>query len=301
MTLLLFTALACTSTPPPEPPSPPVVMTLSVPVDYAVRRLVPSGVNVELVPPPDADPGHWRPSADAIAAMQEADLIVANGAGYEAWTGTANLPAARLLDSSAGVELLAQVAKSHQHGREGEHSHGEVDAHTWMNPTTYASQVRNIASGLGGLSGVDAAAVSAAADVLVGELTALDTAQAERLATLEGLELATSHPAFGYLGRRHGLKLADFDLDPEAGPSEEQQAALAAWALDKSPAVLWWEAAPAADAAAAVPEGIVQIVVDPLEQGASGAYDYLAQSRANDAAYAETVALFSPPSEPEER
>ena len=301
MTLLLFTALGCTPQPEPsEAPATPVVMTLSVPVDYAVRRLVPSGVTVELVPPPDADPGHWRPSADAVASLQEADLIVANGAGYEAWTSTANLPAARLLDSSAGIELLAREAKTHQHGREGAHSHGEVDAHTWMNPTSYATQVQNISNGLGGLAGVDAAAVSAAADRLVGELKALDEAQAARLDALEGVELATSHAAFGYLGRRHGLVLTDFDLDPEAGPTEEQRAALAAWAQDRAPAVLWWEAAPSTAAAAAVPEGVTQIVVDPLEQGTAGAYDYLAQSRANDTAYAETVALFAPSEAPAE-
>ena len=49
---------------------------------------------------PPADPPSWRPTPDQIAGLAGVDLILAHGAGYEAWVATA-LPEERLVLTAA--------------------------------------------------------------------------------------------------------------------------------------------------------------------------------------------------------
>jgi zinc transport system substrate-binding protein len=236
---------------------------------------------VRLLPPEDADPGHWTPSADDIAAAQAADLVLLNGAGYEAWTATAALPATRVVDTAAAVPPLRRPGRTHSHGTEGAHSHGEIDPHTWTDPLAYSTQAAAAHTALSGLRGADREALDEALRSFDAELRQLE-AELRAVAPADRA-LASNHPAFGHLGRRLGLEIADFDLDPAAAVDGAAAAEVATWAAAHERPVLLWEAPPSPAATGSLPPAIEHVVLDPLEHPpeGGGAFDYGTQAMRN--------------------
>lgn len=297
MHLLLPLLLACAGGPvAPEaatPPSGPLeIAALSFPAAWLAERVGGAAVVVRNVSPPGEDPPHWQPGPDVIASLVDARLVVANGAGFEAWTRTATLPEDRVVSTADGLELLQVEGRTHSHGKAGEHSHAGTDPHTWSDPLAFLAQGKAVHDALVREDPAHSDTYDAGLAALQAELTALHEALAAALEPARGVPLAANHPAYGYLARRYQLTLTAFDLDPEEAPDAEDAQAVAAWAASAGAApVMFWEAAPAEAATAALPPTLRHVVLDPLEQPADGAYDYLAQSRANAAVLA---ALFAP-------
>lgn len=279
----ILLTLACTTPepPPPPPPAPPRVVGLSFPACWLVERLAEgTPIRTDCFAPPGEDPPSWQPPGEAVAGLLDADLLVANGMGYEAWMATAALPGSRVVESAEQVAPLQLAGRSHSHGGEA-HTHQGLDPHTWMDPQSYLRQALEVSAALRERWPEHAEAVRANQVRLEAELIAVDTELEQATAPLRGLELAASHPAFNYLGRRYGLALSSFDLDPEA-LDEAGVAAVKAWAQAADPALLLWESAPSDAARGALPEGVAQLVLDPLEQPpAEGRYDWTSQARAN--------------------
>lgn len=129
----------------------PVVRSLSWPVSWLVERLAGDGIDHACVLPAGEDAFTWRPSGELVAQLASADLVVANGAGYEPWTETASLPMSRFVDSSRGLDLIERAAQTHRHGVQSEHTHGRLDPHTFLDPALFAEQARRVAAGLRGV------------------------------------------------------------------------------------------------------------------------------------------------------
>ena len=262
-------------------PDPFEVVSGSVPVHHLAQRLS-SGQpwSVRLMPPPDADPGAWEPLPTDIVAAQDAALVLLNGAGYEAWSATAALPATRVVRTAADVPPLRREVRTHSHGVSGAHSHGAIDPHTWMDPSAYRTQARATHAALSALPGADVELLTGQLQQLEDELVALEDQL--RAARPEARALASNHPAFGHLARRLELEITDFDIDPNHPAPVETTTAVRDWA-DRNPRpTLFWESEPSAAVRASLPGGVQHVVVDPLEHPPPGGrFDYIAQGRAN--------------------
>jgi zinc transport system substrate-binding protein len=192
-----------------------VVRTTSAPVDALTRRIAGDAVQVELLCPQSEDPAAWRPDPETVASYQRAKLIVANGAGYEAWVQTAPLPRSRLIEAADGLSepLIRVRGETHSHGPEGHHTHEVTLGQIWLDPLHAAAQARAIAAGL-------ADAFPEHQDTFVANLDALSTEQMDLHQRLERLEqegaaiVAPSTP-FGYLARRYGWQTLDLTPAPE--------------------------------------------------------------------------------------
>ena len=270
--ILLLAFLGCTS-PTPAPAGPPVVRSLSHPVGWLVDKLAGDAVDHACVQPADMDARAWQPEPELIASLAKADLVVAQGAGFEAWTATASLRRDHFLDSTAGLELITREAKTHSHGAEGSHSHGAIDPHTWSDPMMMGGQAKAIATRLRPY--VDAETLARNLTDLERELAELDTSLRSTLTPLQARPMASNHPAYGYLARRYTLDIREFDLDP----TKPITADLTAWQSDDGKTLLW-ETKPS-NAAINSTEGVQHLWVDPLEQPDGGTYDYVRQSKAN--------------------
>ncbi len=285
--LALVPVLGCSGAPDPGPTQPaqaagPLdLRCLSAPVCWLAARLGAEQVQVSSILPPGEDAPSWRPPAELIAGLRQADLIVANGANYEPWIASATLPTDKLVLTAEGLDLLTWKVTSHSHGGDGEHSHAEVDPHSFASPAMFAQQAAALEAALARALPGQESALAARGQALAAELKALSQGYVAATRGAQGLQLASSHPAFGYLARELGLDIRAFDLDPDAAPGEQQLSELTAWAAGRDPAILLWEAAPSDQARAALPATLQQVVLDPLEQPAAGGYDYLAQARGN--------------------
>lgn len=181
---------------------PSVVVTTNILGDV-VGELVGEQAEVLTLMPPDADPHSFEISAQEAAAMERADLVVANGLGLEEGlaqhVATAEAAGVPILEAGDHVDVL-------------EYSSADAsgpDPHFWTDPAQMRAVVGALEEALAGIDGIDAAALAGAADAYDGELAALEADLEARFAAIpdERRALVTNHHVFGYLAERYGFRL----------------------------------------------------------------------------------------------
>lgn len=117
------------------------IKTSFYPMYEFTRHVAGDLANVENLVPAGMEPHDWEPTAQDMAKLTEADVLVYNGADLESWVGQAldsatgsNLKA---IEASQGIDIMEgseEEGHSHSHGDEAhaddhDHDHGE-EAHS---------------------------------------------------------------------------------------------------------------------------------------------------------------------------
>jgi zinc transport system substrate-binding protein len=241
---------------------------VNYPLAYLAGRV--GGASVEVTLPRElaqGDPAYAEPDADTVVALQGADLIVRNGAGYDPWFDRVTLPAATIVDTSAGFAdrlISSEGAVTHSHGPAGEHSHDQTAFTTWLDPLLAIEQAEAIAAALSARRSQSAAAFDAGLAALRTDLEELDRRFAEATAPLADTPLLASHPVYQYFARRYELDLEAVQLEPWAMPTEAQWEALATLHAEHPARWMIWEAQPIAEIVERLQSmSIGVVVVDP--------------------------------------
>jgi zinc/manganese transport system substrate-binding protein len=179
-----------------------VIATTSILGDV-VSRLGGAGVELDVMIPRGIDPHDFSPSAQQVAAISSADLIIANGLGLE--EGLEDVLAQAESEGIRAIEVGPEVDPLRSDEGDGD-GHGAFDPHFWQDPLRMKMAVEVI-----GLSLVNVGVPEAQ------ELTAvyqaeIDAAQAEIVAVLDRVPsdrrlLVTNHDAFGYFADRYGFAI----------------------------------------------------------------------------------------------
>lgn len=155
-----------------------------------VSSLIPAGAEVH----------NFQPTPSDIRAAMEADLILWNGLGLEAWFDRffRNLPDTPAAVVSEGVEPILIA--------DGPYA-GKPNPHAWMSASDAAIYVENIRKAMAAADPANAEAYAANAAAYTAEIEALAGPIRAEIATIpEGRRwLATSEGAFSYLTRDLGL------------------------------------------------------------------------------------------------
>lgn len=216
-----------------------VVASFSILGDM-VKVIGGENVQVTTLIGPNADAHSHEPSASDSRVLAEANVVVMNGLGFEAW-----MP--RLLRASGfnGHEIVAstgvtprQLDDDHDHGHSHGHSHGHgdktagaasVDPHAWQDLRNGVKYARNIANGLSRVDPANRAGYQARADIYVIEMEKLHTEIRQSLAAIpaERRKVVTPHDAFGYFGQAYGIDFVSVaGLASDAEPSARDIARL---------------------------------------------------------------------------
>lgn len=172
------------------------------------------------------DPHGYEATARDRLAVQKADLVIANGGGYDAFMD-------ELIDGSDAVVITAAefshdypdaVVDDHDdadHADEHEgHSHIEgFNEHVWFDVHTVSHVAEQIAADLTELDPAGEADYSAAAEKLAGELEAIEGELDELHAKLEGTPVFITEPLPGALAAAAGLD----DVAPEGFASAVEE------------------------------------------------------------------------------
>ncbi len=250
------------------------MVTSCYPTDYLTRRVAGSHASVRLILPPRGDAREWAPPTELLDQLSGADLIVLHGAGYEEWAGDAALPADRLVDATAGLGYRLLTSPSPP---------GGTVPHTWTDPLLAADEGDAIATALAAIDPEHDSDYKGNAATLRHDLEQLHETLQGAVAGFGGQPLATSSPAFGYLGRRYGLVLHEFDFEPDAPPSDEAFAAFEGAVRRHGIETMLWSARPDDEVRARfAASGVDVVFLDPLElpPGAE-AFGLIAQAHAN--------------------
>jgi zinc/manganese transport system substrate-binding protein len=187
-----------------------------------VEAIAGPDAGVEQIVPDGASPHDFELSAEDRRRLEEADLVVANGAGLEAGIPLDDL-------DSTTWELTQHVGDLRRpldvEGGEEEAAEGS-DPHVWMDPTRVAAAVPSLADALADADPGHAAGYRRRADRYSKRLRSLDRELAHTLHRVppRDRELVTSHDALGYFADRYGFDVVATAF-PSTGPEAEASAA----------------------------------------------------------------------------
>ncbi|MBT8332700.1 MAG: zinc ABC transporter substrate-binding protein [Desulfobacterales bacterium] len=194
------------------------VCVVNYPLHYFAERIGGEHINVVFPAPADVDPAYWMPDTPTIAAYQQADLILLNGAHYAKWINKVTLPRFKMVNTSAGFKdqyIESTEIFTHSHGSEGEHAHESLAFTTWMSFNFAAKQAKAIAEALSRkrpeLSDIYKKNYAA----LERDLMALDRTVKEIVSKDRVRPLMVSHPVYDYFARRYGLIIKSVHWEPD--------------------------------------------------------------------------------------
>ncbi|MFN2290061.1 MAG: metal ABC transporter substrate-binding protein [Anaerolineae bacterium] len=181
------------------------------------------------------DPHTYVPTPSDTAAVHDADVVFANGAGLEAnldeMLASAGGNAAEI-HVSDGIEFLPPPGSAGQDtSSDGTHAHEEdVDPHVWFSVPNVIHWTQNIEHTLSALDPENTGYYGQNAQAYIAKLEPLDAWIQGQVNTIPEAhrKIVTNHPVFGYFAERYGLEQlgAVYPISPSASPSAQEVAAL---------------------------------------------------------------------------
>jgi zinc transport system substrate-binding protein len=215
-------------------------------------------VEVTDITPPGAEPHDLELTADQVAEIQTADVVLYLGGGFQpAVEAAVGEVQGRALDLLEGLDALPAA--------EGESG---ADEHVWLDPVRMMAMTERVEQALAEVDPDGRATYEANADEFRAHLTALDRTYREGLADCEQRTVVVSHAAFQYLAERYGLRQeAISGLSPEGEPDPSRLAELAELVRREGVTVVFTEelVSPEVAETLARETGVETGVLSPLE------------------------------------
>lgn len=142
---------------------------------------------------PNADPHEFELSPDFASTLHGADVIVANGLGYDSW-------ADQWLASAKGTVIIAQKVRNLPDST--------PNPHLWYDPATMPAVARAVAAAYSAKDPAHAAAYAANEKAFEASLTGWTQALAAIKAQHAGAQVAVTEPVADYLLQAAGLHVA---------------------------------------------------------------------------------------------
>ena len=153
-----------------------------------------------------------------MKAIERANMVIVSGAGLEEFLEDALAGAEKVIDSSAGIELLA--GEHHHHEGEEEHEeeghHHEEDPHIWLSPAHAMTQAKNICAGLCDEYPEYADIFEENLAALLSDLQTLEDYGRRELSDLSRREIVTFHDGFSYLAHAFNIEIIEA-IEEESG------------------------------------------------------------------------------------
>jgi zinc transport system substrate-binding protein len=259
------------------------IVTVNYPLFYFTQQLADDLATVRLPVPAEIDPAQWNPQLDDVQQMQNARLVILNGAGYSTWLDKVALSPGKLVNSSLDARdrwISLSGETTHSHGPGGEHSHSGYAFSTWMDISLAKQQVNAIARALIRQWPDQQQAISQREIRLLEALTALDAGYRLEAQRLNGKFLIYSHPVYQYFEHRYQLAGHSLHWEPGEMPTDQQWRNLEKRLASQSNALFIWEDEPAVEITERLARmGLDSVVIRPAAN--AGNLDWLSEQQAN--------------------
>jgi zinc transport system substrate-binding protein len=207
------------------------VVATFYPLAFFSQQIGGENVQITQLVPSNTEIHAWEPSASDISSVEEADIIVYNGAELDHWLEEEILPALSnaktrtVVETTEGLPLLTGEHEEHEHeeehGHEEEHEHGLYDPHTWVSPHMAKLQAEKIYNAIVQQDPEHESYYTDRWLNLKTTLEQIDTDYTSELSNKQKDTIFVSHEAFGYLAHRynfeqHGVIGLSADEQPSA-------------------------------------------------------------------------------------
>jgi len=154
-------------------------------------------VDAVLLVPAGVEPHDWEPTVKDVQRMQNADLIIINGIGFENWVDDLEETgyAGQIIDTSNGI-----LSDDYDDAI----SHNSGDPHIWLNPVHAKIQVQNIANAFSNSDPLNERYYQSNAARYIEELDLLDSKIRNDLSNCNN-DFVSFHDAFSYFAHEYNL------------------------------------------------------------------------------------------------
>ena len=185
------------------------VVATFYPLAFFAQEIGGEKVTVFQIIPDNTEVHNWQPSATDILAVDEADIIVYNGASLDHWFEEDILPAIDVsnkivVETTQGANLL-EVGNHAEEETDHEHE-GNYDPHTWISPVVAKFQAQKIYEALVEKDPNSSEYYEERWLELETRFEELDNNYMVGLETKTKTAIVVSHSAFGYLASRYGFE-----------------------------------------------------------------------------------------------
>jgi zinc transport system substrate-binding protein len=249
--------------------SKPTIVAAFYPLQFAAESVGGDLVSVTNLTQPGVEPHDLELSAQQVAEIAQADLVLYIK-GFQPAVDEAieQQAAGRAIDVSAGLALLAAHEDETGHADETGHEHGLQDPHVWLNPMNMALIGTAIKDRLSDIDSANAAAYVSNSEALRTSMTALDQKFSAGLGSCTITTMVVSHEAFAYLAEAYGFTQVGISgLSPEAEPSPARIKDVANIVTRDGVTTVYYETLvdPKVAQTLADETGVKTAVLDPLE------------------------------------
>ena len=217
LALLILLGLLCGCVPDTEPCQ---IAATTLPVyEFTTRLCQGTGITVTRLITESVSCLHdYSLQVNQMRAMESAQWIVINGGGLEEFLHDALHGSQKILNASAGMELLCpETNHVHEHDAHNDHGHHhEQDPHIWLSPVRAAEMATVICNGLCTGYPEHEALFRKNLTSLLQDLKDLQTYGENELRDLSCRELVTFHDGFAYLAESFGLTVLEA-VEEESG------------------------------------------------------------------------------------
>ena len=241
----------------------PLIAVVNYPLYYFAKTIGRDHVTVYF-PAIDGDPAYWKPSAKQVINFQNADLILANGAGYAKWMEKVSLPSSKIVVTSISFEdqwIEVNEGLAHSHGAEGEHIHKGTAFTTWLNFKLAAKQSESIFKVLKELIPNHTEELNQNFEQLNAGLSELDKRMETIAKELGHQRLIASHPVYQYLEAGYGLEIINEHWESNEMPTTSQWKDLQKLINEHQARVMIWEDDPIEEIKSKLDEMNIKIAV----------------------------------------
>ncbi len=197
------------------------VVTSFYPLYDFTQKIGGGQVHVVNAVPSGVEPHDWTPKSKDISRINQADLFIYQGAGFEGWVDElleSKKKDAKVLvvEASAGAALLPAdhaEEKKHEEKKQDEKKHDEkehghesgYDPHSWLSISNAKKMAENVKNGLVQVDSAHQADYEANYKQLLARLDQLDQKYKTELSKVPNKSIVVSHDSFAYLCKDYGL------------------------------------------------------------------------------------------------
>jgi len=225
------------------------VVTSIFPVYEMTQAVAGDAADVSLMVGANDDPHHYEPSAQAVAAVNEADVFIYSSQVMEFWVESLldvveneNLTIIELAD---GLDLSTEEAHNHDdhdHGDGHGHDHGGLDPHFWLDPVAVNDQLPLITEALADADSAYETVYQENAEAFSDELATLHNQYEETFSDATERVFLVQHQAFGHLANRYHLEqVAVSGLTTEVEPDPQELADIVDFVNNQNIPVIYYQ------------------------------------------------------------
>lgn len=185
-----------------------LVYTSFYPIYDITKQIVGDKMDVQNLGSLETEAHDWEASAKDLANLNNAELLIINGAGMESWKDNVSESSnVEILDTTVGGDLI-RVDDEEEYNKESEdyHNYEEFDPHTWLSPSMGKDQAKVIANKLSEIDPENKDYYQENYEKLAKELDDIINEYKDKFNSKEDNEFVVPHEAFGYLCRDFNLE-----------------------------------------------------------------------------------------------